>query len=142
MTSIGGARMLVLRIPMSGRDLTYNADKGVFSASSFGVASAINSLVCASAYCSPLSASVEWKLGSYYSQNLEFVVPRDVAGVVKASSTLVVGFSTDKITVGKEAYGEGIDVTINGRCAVLVSDEAVYPATSAFWFDRSKPRGR
>lgn len=139
LVSLGGANILAIRLPISDSGLTYKADRGVFQATQYSLNSAVTSIAC-DRYCA--LSPVEWKLGSYFTEELEFAVPRDAAIAAKTSSTLVVGFPLNKILIGKRSYGEGFDVAINARCAVLVTADAAYPATSAFWFDRSKPRGR
>ena len=138
-TSVGGSNMLVIRLPMPGSSLTYDADRGVFKATTYSLSSAIDSIACES-YCA--LSPVKWDLGSYYTEGLEFSVPREAAVAAKTASNLVLGFPLNRVTIGKASYGERFAVTINARCAVLVSGDTVYPAISSFWFDRSKPRGR
>lgn len=132
--ALDGATIIALKVPSSASDLTYDADRGVFKVSPYGINSAVTGLPCASSYCSAYSAPVKWEAGAYYSNALEFEVPRAVAEEVKRGHYLVVGLPIGGLRLGPAPYGTGFVVTIDARCVVLVGGGSTFRPNRPFWF--------
>lgn len=140
--SLGGANFIAIKIPSSSGDLTYDADRTVFSVSSYAIESAINTAICGRVYCSSLSG-VEWEIGGLNSNPLQFEVPRSVAAEVKQSHYFVLGLPVDSLRIGPKPYGNGFVLTSSARCMVLVSQGGSYHPNSPYWFGSGgKGRGR
>jgi hypothetical protein len=131
-SALGGARMLTIRLRLAPTDLTYNADRGLFSVSGYGLRAAVDGIACEQLPCSTIS-KVDWELRAGLANSLNFKVPSESALATKNASTLVVAFPVNRITTGRNSNStlhSEFEVAITAGCAVLVSGDNVYPTES------------